>query len=70
MNTIRDAIDAWANENIRNASVMTRNTEAYNHMVQAVETLKEQGWAQLEIGKDMPKPAAAAPATPSTPAST
>lgn len=54
MATIRNAIDEWFNSKIRGATVITQNTEAYNHLVQAVEELKENGWAQLEIGRDMP----------------
>lgn len=68
MSTIRDAIDAWFNSKIRGATVITQNTEAYNHLVQATEELKAQGWAQLEIGRDMPKPTE--PKEPTTQTST
>lgn len=54
MATIRDRINAWADENVRNAGVMTRSTEAYNHMQEAVQKLLSEPWVELSIGKDMP----------------
>lgn len=53
MTTIRDEIDAWARTNIQGATVMTRNTDAYNHMQAAVAELLEKPWANLVLGADM-----------------
>lgn len=53
MTTIRDEIEAWRNTRIRGATEMTRNTEAYNHMMRAVDELLTKPWVNLVIQKDM-----------------
>jgi len=54
MTTIRDRIQNWAAENISNASVITRNTDVYNHLQEAVGKLLAEPWASIEIKADMP----------------
>lgn len=44
METIADRIRAWARKNVQNSGVMTRNTDAYNHMTAAVEELLAEHW--------------------------
>lgn len=46
--TIADQIRAWARREINGDAVMTRNTDAYNHMIEAVERLVQMPWASRE----------------------
>lgn len=54
MRTIADEIREWAAKNVQGATVMTQNTDAYNHMQKAVADLLERPWACLALQKDMP----------------
>lgn len=53
MSTIRDELEVWERTYIRGATVMTKNTDAYNHMLEALKVLKDKPWANLVIQKDM-----------------
>lgn len=53
--TIRDRINAWGDQYVRNSGVMTRNTDCYNHMQEALQKLTSEPWASLVLGADMPK---------------
>lgn len=53
MPTIREDLEAWERTYLQGATAMTKNTEAYNHMVEAVKVLKNKPWATLVIAKDM-----------------
>lgn len=53
MSTIRDELETWERTYIRGANVMTRNADAYNHMLEAIQELKNKPWANLVIEKDM-----------------
>ena len=54
METIRDRITAWANTNVRNATVIAQNEAVYNHLQEALAKLLAEPWASLAVGKDMP----------------
>jgi hypothetical protein len=47
--TVADRIRKWADKEIRGASVMTRNTDAYNHMMDAVARLTAEPWTQTPV---------------------
>lgn len=53
MTTIADKIADWAAREIQGATVMTKNTEAYSHMQEAIQRLKAEPWATLVLGPDM-----------------
>ncbi len=53
MTTIADEIRAWGDKNIRNTGVMTRNTDCYNHMQEALLELLQAPWATLVLQADM-----------------
>lgn len=42
--TIADEIRVWARSQLFNASVVTANTDVYNHVSQAVESLLKLNW--------------------------
>ena len=49
MTTYAQKIAEWAKREIAGVTVMTSNTPAYNHMVEAVERLKSEPWAALTV---------------------
>jgi len=57
--TVADRIRKWADQEIRGASVMTRNTDAYNHMMEAVAKLTAEPWTQTPVADAAGKPHAA-----------
>jgi len=48
MTKISDEIRIWIDRNIRGSATMTRNTDAYNHMLNAADELLRAPWAQQE----------------------
>lgn len=48
MSTIADEISHWADQWVRGSGVMTRNTDAYNHMLEGVAALQAAPWAQMD----------------------
>lgn len=56
MATIRNDIEEWARTNLQGSSVMTSNTEAYNHMQTALAKLLDRPWTNLVLGPDMTIP--------------
>lgn len=49
MDTIADKIRDWARRELLSASVVTRNTEVHNHLLQALERLSGEDWAQATV---------------------